>query len=373
MSKLFPLTRLARFLCFRHAEKSTSPASPSVPFETEPRSDEEISPRQSGAGQVERPQIPQDLPVQLRTCEGGGEGEGEGEDDAGDVFDKLTGATQIMLKTLQSVAAFAPVPFLGEAAALAIGILENVQKAKGNKDDGLALAEECVVLVYTINSTCAQLLARDGVDELPEDLMNHLGHLESNYDSSGPSFTFTSTLRDIRLFATKLASQSFFKRLLIQRYNSGAIDKYRAQIKRALDIFALQSQITLRQICDRILAQVEESRKLEAENLDRASLDPDRVIPAGLVATSSNPHIIPSTSPVFTSSILNDASSFYLHGFNVNNVAGDQRNVHDSDHSMVTNSGNVWNTTSSQDSERPQSAFSENLYRRWRKGPRGLG
>ncbi|THV00761.1 hypothetical protein K435DRAFT_581509, partial [Dendrothele bispora CBS 962.96] len=91
-----------------------------------------------------------------------------------------------------------------------------------NKKDSRALAEECVCLVYTVDSTCKELTKDD--QPLPLDLTNQLRLL-------------CDTLQTIRDFAQKLATRSFFKRLITYIDDTGAIQSHRDKVKRALDTF----------------------------------------------------------------------------------------------------------------------------------------
>jgi hypothetical protein len=95
----------------------------------------------------------------------------------------------------------------------------------------------------------------------------------------------------------------------------------------------LQSHITIRHMCDRILTEVKRLKELETRgDVSDSSVHPDM--------SSTSPSS--GNAPIFTSTILSNASDFSSRGMNVNSVAGDQRNTHTSDHSRIFNSGNVY-------------------------------
>ncbi|KAF9077992.1 hypothetical protein BDP27DRAFT_1198173, partial [Rhodocollybia butyracea] len=71
-----------------------------------------------------------------------------------EIFSALSGATGLILATLQDAASLAPVPYLGEAAGLAIGIWNAVQATKNTKSSFLSLGEDACSLVYTVTTTC---------------------------------------------------------------------------------------------------------------------------------------------------------------------------------------------------------------------------
>ncbi|THU79581.1 hypothetical protein K435DRAFT_697510, partial [Dendrothele bispora CBS 962.96] len=99
-----------------------------------------------------------------------------------------------------------------------------------NKKDSQALAEECVSLVFTVESTCKELI-RDN-NPLPPDLTNHLGFL-------------CETLKIIQGFAVEKANRSFFKRFLTKSDDAGAIQSHREKVKSALDTFAVRINLYL--------------------------------------------------------------------------------------------------------------------------------
>ncbi|THU86604.1 hypothetical protein K435DRAFT_868137 [Dendrothele bispora CBS 962.96] len=215
-----------------------------------------------------------------------------------------------MTDNLQAAASFSPVPCLAEAAGLTVDIFEGLEQAHVNKKDSQALSQECVFLVSTIHSTCTDSLAK-GDHLLPSDLTNHLCLL-------------CKTLETIKKFALKQAGRSFFKRILTKSNDAEAIRRHRDEMNSALGLFSLQSHIATRQMCSRILAELGKETAAMKVTADAASK------PSRVVDDSSSVSFFKNTSYLTAS------------GACINNVAGDQHCVSNSNRSNITNSGNTY-------------------------------
>ncbi|KAE9399179.1 hypothetical protein BT96DRAFT_1019654 [Gymnopus androsaceus JB14] len=220
-----------------------------------------------------------------------------------EIFSALSGATSLALSTLNDVATLAPVPYLSEAAGLALGIWNAVQTTRNAKSSLLSLGEDACTLVYTVWTTCDEVLQRqrgagealtqpelkaeprekegkqddnlvagrldDPIDpdmgtgecgetqdeegketEEGEEEAEQLNpHLETNLKQ------LCSTLHEISLFAKRTASRNVLLRFITSDADTGKVAEYQGRLKSALDLFTLQSHITIQQVISRIEMQ----------------------------------------------------------------------------------------------------------------------
>ncbi|KAL4261234.1 hypothetical protein AB1N83_011043 [Pleurotus pulmonarius] len=148
----------------------------------------------------------------------------------------------IVLSTLQQAARLAPLPYLKEAAELAVVLFDMVQTTSENKSAFKALANDACELVYTAMSVWKDREKDNGGKSIPRDLEDHLEEL-------------LGTMKNVTDFAKARASRGIFARLVSHKADAGRIQGYRAQIKDALDRFALQSHITVRDAMSRVQEQ----------------------------------------------------------------------------------------------------------------------
>ncbi|KAK7443738.1 hypothetical protein VKT23_015520 [Stygiomarasmius scandens] len=226
-----------------------------------------------GAPQVTTPSPNPDIkgdPEQKPASEGPGSSPNVDKSEEPDILDSLAGATSIMLRGLREVAQHAP-------------------KTHGNKGDLKSLAEDCVRVVSTVEVTCGEL-TKDN-HPLPQDLINNLRELCDN-------------LRSIENFAKKRAQRHFVKRFLLQDNDAGAIENYRAGLKHALDIFSLQSHITVREVCNRILTQIrQEHNPSTAQPIGPATGSPTATSPAQIAEITSSENKPAINAAVISSSL----------------------------------------------------------------------
>lgn len=143
-----------------------------------------------------------------------------------------------VLKTLKNVAHISPVPFLFNAATIALSIAEEVQKTRSNKGGFKELAKDSCNIVYEIINLQKDVSTLEGV---AVDLEKNLVQL-------------LNVLRSIEEFARKGAS----RRPLLAMFRSSAdarqIQDLKAKLDRAIHVFGLQSHIIVR----KTVAQMEE-------------------------------------------------------------------------------------------------------------------
>ncbi|KAL0563471.1 hypothetical protein V5O48_018596 [Marasmius crinis-equi] len=231
----------------------------------------------------------------------------------------------IVLRTLQDVARFAPVPYLSDISGVALGILEAVQTVKGNKESFKKLGEDVCELVYAINSTCDGLV-KNG-KPLPKDLEGNLAQL-------------SSSIRRVQAFVAKQLRRHRISRLLTYKSDSRAIQEYRDDLRHCLDVFGLQSDITIRELVLRIAEQQEADRARDDCGVATNSVPP---IQGPLPLQGAGTGNCQTTPPGLDFGAYSGRTS-------VNNVAGDQH------HSSVVNnfSANVVYLTRSGRRERPK-------------------
>ncbi|KAJ3992967.1 hypothetical protein F5050DRAFT_1714860 [Lentinula boryana] len=214
--------------------------------------------------------IPSHEPQKRKTKQGIGKEE---------FFTALSGATSLTLDALHSAAAFAPIPYLGEAAQLAMSIWDAVQTAQDTKVSLRALGSDAISLVYAVMTTCDEVLKRNtqkGSEPVIEDAPELKGSDGENKDKEEESSKdpeqakdeeklnpelrrnlegLCLTLADIEHFAKHVASRNIVLRFLTARSDAGKVVEFQNKMKMALDLFALQSNITLRQVTCRIETQ----------------------------------------------------------------------------------------------------------------------
>ncbi|KAJ3767700.1 hypothetical protein FB446DRAFT_848929 [Lentinula raphanica] len=238
-------------------------------------------------------------------------------------FSAMSGAAGLTLETLQSVAAFAPVPYLNEAASLAIGIWQAIQTTNDAKDSLRSLASDAISLVYAVMTTCDEVLKRqkdtqkeavedkneaeleakgaeDKADETPKRPLEF-----GNFETEGLDFKLRrnleelcSTLQDIKTFALHVASRNVFLRFLTAHSDSGKVVEFQNKMKMALDLFTLQSHISLRQVTGRIeTQQAQLLTALQSPTISPISLTAPTADAANVTSLTSASEALNSPSP----------------------------------------------------------------------------
>ncbi|KAJ7686574.1 hypothetical protein B0H17DRAFT_1204239 [Mycena rosella] len=148
-----------------------------------------------------------------------------------------------VLTTLTTAAQFAPLPFLQEASFLALAILNTVRGAKDNKEAFKSLANDACELVSAIICVYNDM-AKDG----QQPSLN----LKKRVDD------LIILLQRINTFAAKHASKGAMYRMVRLTSQSGKILQYRARLRQALDVFGLQSTISIHETVVQILQELRE-------------------------------------------------------------------------------------------------------------------
>ncbi|KAK7461505.1 hypothetical protein VKT23_008678 [Stygiomarasmius scandens] len=211
---------------------------------------------------------------------------------------KMVGAmSRIMLETLRDTTKLSPVPGLTEAASLALGILDLVEKAQGNKEDLRSLAEQCLALVYIIQKSFETF--REG-DQIPCELQSDLRHVRN-------------TLDPIAEYAQKRANRGFVTRIVMGYHDAEDIKALQRTVDEVLSTFQFKSNIEQR----RILYSIN-TRLNTASTIDTTS------IPSPSAVSPSAPTSSPSVS------FFQNASISASGPFMVNYISGDQHVYRDS-------------------------------------------
>ncbi|KAJ7935166.1 hypothetical protein B0H13DRAFT_519912 [Mycena leptocephala] len=177
-----------------------------------------------------------------------------------------------VLATLSAAAQLTPLPFLQEASFLALAILNTVRGAKDNKESFKALANDACELVSAI--LCVyQDMEKDG-------LTPSLGLKKRVED-------LIILLKAINQFSQKHIAKGAFHRMVRLQTENGKILQYRARLRQALDVFGLQSNITIHETVVQILQELrerdsqEQTKKGESESKSEPSSPPPPDHPFG--------------------------------------------------------------------------------------------
>ncbi|KAI3614961.1 hypothetical protein WG66_017015 [Moniliophthora roreri] len=223
-----------------------------------------------------------------------------------EVFSAISGVSTMILQALKDAARFTPVPYLSEVSSLALGVVDAFETCKSNKEGFKRLAADCCDLVFAIGTVCGGYM-KDGTP-LSTELEDHLKLLRR-------------TLRQIIEFTEKQGRRNRISRFLTYRSDSEKIQAYRERLRHAMDLFGLQSDISIHETVKRIAAHQEgPGQRVDSDELSLPNRDNLRV-----------------AFPGFTSSSLSGNIKF-------NNVVGDQSNTNNENHTTNTNSHNVFNT-----------------------------
>jgi len=151
---------------------------------------------------------------------------------ASKAVDLLLDVPAIISVTLRGVSKLSPVPYLSNAAWIALDITEVVQEAGQNRNVFKILARDCCELVYVI--TCGHKdISR--AENIPEDLVENLRRL-------------VQTLTSIHQFAQKCTSRNVVKAILYSGMDANRIRNYREMLRQSMRVFGLRSDISLRYI-----------------------------------------------------------------------------------------------------------------------------
>jgi len=241
------------------------------------------------------------------------------------LVDTALDVSSLILTTLADIAQWAPLPHLQQASSLALGILNTVRGAHDNKESFRRLASDACGLVYTI--LCIQ---QDKSEESQELSPKLAGDLEG----------LVITLNSISDFAQTYAQRNMFQRIVSRNSDLGMIQDYRQRLKQALDLFGLQSSITIRETVMKIAASHEklrselrerDNREQETQDGESRSTQPSQQHDEGEIPSKTSPNASPPSPGSQNSSNYNfpPASSVtVIHG-------------------SYNQTGNVWNNSRS--------------------------
>ncbi|KAK7057617.1 hypothetical protein R3P38DRAFT_2842050 [Favolaschia claudopus] len=174
--------------------------------------------------------------------------------------DKTFDISATVLATLTTAAQFTPVPFLQDASVLALALLNTVRQARDNKESFKALANDACELVSAIICVYNDM-EKDG-------LKPSLGlkkHVED----------LISLLQTINQFAQKHVAQGMLTRIIRIQTETNKIQQYRMRLRQALDVFGLQSTISIHETVVSILQELREQEKARQDAPQPASPSPD--------------------------------------------------------------------------------------------------
>ncbi|KAJ7270060.1 hypothetical protein B0H12DRAFT_1094267 [Mycena haematopus] len=170
-------------------------------------------------------------------------------------FDATFDISATVLATLATAAQCTPLPFLQEASFLALAILNTVRGAKDNKEGFKGLANDACELVSAI--VCVY-------NDMEKDGQKPSLGLKKHVDD------LISLLKAINQFAQKHVAKGMLHRMVRLQTENNKIQQYRARLRQALDVFGLQSSITIHETVVQILRELRE-RDAQYKNKDGES------------------------------------------------------------------------------------------------------
>ncbi|KAF8995813.1 hypothetical protein BDQ17DRAFT_1330306 [Cyathus striatus] len=253
--------------------------------------------------------------------------------------------SSLVLTTLQDAAQFAPVPYLQDAASLALSILNMVAT-------GLPSSSKRRLRTRMRSRQSREGSAgKGGIDE-ESDLMRNVRQL-------------IDTLTSIDNFTRKEAKRNVVSRFLLHQSDLDKIDEYRRRLQKSLDIFGLQSNISISDNLSRVVKQQNEimSQKALSRPVDQSY---DNAKDKELTRPSGHPaHTQPGTPPdpftQFGTSFANFNPMSTNSDIKFTAVSGNLSDTNNSSNVTNTNSGNNTTTTISD-------AYNDNSYRNYGGG-----
>ncbi|KAL0960419.1 hypothetical protein HGRIS_005462 [Hohenbuehelia grisea] len=139
--------------------------------------------------------------------------------------DNALNASDLVLSALESATSVTEVPFISDTAELALSIVDTVQAVRDNKDAWKRLGCQVAELVAAIHAK-----AGIGVSGFLDDLQ---------YTKQ----SFLTTLTSIQEVADKRRKRGVLKRIVASKSDVVVIERYKSQLRIALDIFGVGSFI----------------------------------------------------------------------------------------------------------------------------------
>ncbi|KAF8167134.1 hypothetical protein B0H34DRAFT_680397 [Crassisporium funariophilum] len=156
-------------------------------------------------------------------------------------IDTTLDISNTVLGTLRNIGSLSGLPYLGETAGLALRILTIVQDIRTNEDSFKELAKDACGLVYAVVIQCQRILEEGGV--IPIRMESGIHELMQN-------------LCEIEKFAQKKLKRNGFKRMINHSRDVTEVERYRVMLRQSLDIFGVQSHVTIHQNLEEILRTI---------------------------------------------------------------------------------------------------------------------
>ncbi|KAJ3964815.1 hypothetical protein EV361DRAFT_25265 [Lentinula raphanica] len=147
-----------------------------------------------------------------------------------------------VLTTLTTAAQLAPVPYLASLSAVALSIFRIVQGAKDNQEGLGELAKTACELALLVSQTYKELHPSNPGSTTSQDRSSFSSDPALNSDVEQLVKIFTN----INKWITDMKSRNVVSKLLSYKSDLREIQKFRNQLRDAMDKFQLQSSITLR-------------------------------------------------------------------------------------------------------------------------------
>ncbi|KAF8890532.1 hypothetical protein CPB84DRAFT_1784817 [Gymnopilus junonius] len=146
------------------------------------------------------------------------------------------------------------ISYLNEAAAIALRILIIVQDVRSRNNAFNDLARDACGLVYTIAIEC-QSMIKEG-HNVPVSVQIHISSLARN-------------LAEVEKFAQKKVERNAFKKIIFHSKDMDEITRYRQLLRQSLDVFGIQTNISIQENLSRILASIEKQGQELKENRNK--------------------------------------------------------------------------------------------------------
>ncbi|KAK1234714.1 hypothetical protein PQX77_002077 [Marasmius sp. AFHP31] len=249
-------------------------------------------------------------------------------------------------------------PHVGTLCGLALGIVNAAQGASDNRNAFNQLVHDTCSLVYHIRTVCSELNPENEHEELSPMLKSHLQ-------------TLTSTLEEIQDFAQRRAGKAFWKLYLSAKSDLDRIKGFRERLRQALDIFGVQSHISVREMVERMdarqkmIQQELETRRSDSDtsvlcqDSERTPRGPSPLVVVPLSSTSIQDPVFTSSPTSLTSPHVNSnpflgllSSGNIAGNITFNNVSGNNHVVTNNNSRSITNSRNVYHRTTMRSNNR---------------------
>ncbi|KDR76462.1 hypothetical protein GALMADRAFT_139392 [Galerina marginata CBS 339.88] len=154
-------------------------------------------------------------------------------------------ASRLVIETLQNIGSMVGIPYLNEAAGVALRILTIVQDFKSRRQEFTDLANDACGLVYTIVIECQGMIQNR--QQVPEGIQVHIAALARN-------------LSEIEKFSRQKLKRGFLQKLIHHTKDIDEVTRYRTLLRQSLDKFGIQSSISIQRNLQLVLKNLEKQR-----------------------------------------------------------------------------------------------------------------